>query len=71
MRGGAPGTRETDALEPTCLVERVDAVCLAGGSAFGLGRLGAYRYHTKLGMIGRDLLAVAQLPVEAGVQSVA
>ncbi len=36
VRGGAPGTRETDALEPTCLVERVDAVCLAGGSAFGL-----------------------------------
>lgn len=36
VRGGAPGTRETDALNPTCLVERVDALVLTGGSAFGL-----------------------------------
>ena len=36
VRGSAPGTRETDLLSPTALVERVNAVCLAGGSAFGL-----------------------------------
>ena len=36
VRGGAPGTRETDALKPTCLVEHVDAIVLSGGSAFGL-----------------------------------
>lgn len=36
MRGGAPGTRESDALDPTCLVDRVDAVVLSGGSVFGL-----------------------------------
>ncbi len=36
VRGGAPGTRETDALNPTCLVAAVDAVVLSGGSAFGL-----------------------------------
>ena len=36
VRGGAPGTRETDALDPTCLVETADAVVLSGGSAFGL-----------------------------------
>ncbi len=36
VRGGAPGTRETDALDPTCHVDRVDAVVLSGGSAFGL-----------------------------------
>lgn len=36
VRGSAPGTRETDLLAPTALVERVNAVCLAGGSAFGL-----------------------------------
>jgi L-aminopeptidase/D-esterase-like protein len=36
VRGGAPGTRETDSLDPTCLVDRVDAVVLSGGSAFGL-----------------------------------
>lgn len=36
VRGGAPGTRETELLRPTCLVERIDAICLSGGSAFGL-----------------------------------
>jgi L-aminopeptidase/D-esterase-like protein len=36
VRGGAPGTHETDALDPSALVERVDAVVLSGGSAFGL-----------------------------------
>jgi L-aminopeptidase/D-esterase-like protein len=35
-RGGAPGTRETDLLDPTNTVRFVDAVLLAGGSAFGL-----------------------------------
>lgn len=36
VRGGAPGTRETDLLRPDCLVDAVDALVLAGGSAFGL-----------------------------------
>jgi L-aminopeptidase/D-esterase-like protein len=36
VRGSAPGTRETDLLSPTALVERINAICLAGGSAFGL-----------------------------------
>jgi L-aminopeptidase/D-esterase-like protein len=36
VRGGAPGTRETDLLSPLNLVDRVHAVVLAGGSAFGL-----------------------------------
>ena len=36
VRGGAPGTREIDVLDPTCLVDRVDAVVMSGGSAFGL-----------------------------------
>lgn len=36
QRGGAPGTRETDLLDPTNLVERVNAIVLSGGSAFGL-----------------------------------
>ncbi len=34
--GGAPGTRETDLLAPSAMVERVHAVCLTGGSAYGL-----------------------------------
>jgi L-aminopeptidase/D-esterase-like protein len=36
QRGGAPGTRETDALRPMHLVDQINAVVLAGGSAFGL-----------------------------------
>ena len=36
VRGGAPGTRETDLLAPGMLVEHVDAIALSGGSAFGL-----------------------------------
>lgn len=36
VRGGGPGTRETDALSPTNLVDRIHAVCLSGGSAYGL-----------------------------------
>ena len=36
VRGGAPGTRETDLLNPTNLVQQVHAIVLAGGSAFGL-----------------------------------
>lgn len=35
-RGGAPGTRETDLLDPANLVQQVHAVCLSGGSAYGL-----------------------------------
>ncbi|GGA07974.1 P1 family peptidase [Neptunicoccus cionae] len=36
VMGGAPGTRETDLLEPDKLVDQIDALVLAGGSAFGL-----------------------------------
>jgi L-aminopeptidase/D-esterase-like protein len=35
-RGGAPGTRETDLLDPANLVQQVHAICLSGGSAYGL-----------------------------------
>ena len=40
VMGGAPGTRETDALAPDRLVQRADAVVLSGGSAFGLDAAG-------------------------------
>ncbi|MEU9475446.1 P1 family peptidase [Streptomyces sp. NPDC048191] len=36
VRGGGPGTKETDALDPRNVVHRVDAVVLTGGSAYGL-----------------------------------
>lgn len=45
VRGGAPGTRETDLLDPVNLVQRAHAVLLAGGSAFGLDAAsGVVRY---------------------------
>jgi L-aminopeptidase/D-esterase-like protein len=53
VRGGAPGTRETDLLQATNLVEKVHAVVLAGGSAFGLDAAsGVMRYleENKIGM---------------------
>ena len=37
VRGAAPGTRETDLLDPRNLVERANAIVLTGGSAYGLG----------------------------------
>ena len=40
VRGGAPGTRETDLLRPGNLVQHVHAIVLAGGSAFGLDAAG-------------------------------
>lgn len=36
VRGGGPGTRETDALNPSCLVQKVHGLVLSGGSVFGL-----------------------------------
>jgi L-aminopeptidase/D-esterase-like protein len=36
VRGGGPGTRETDALCPDNLVDRIHGICLSGGSAYGL-----------------------------------
>ncbi len=45
QRGGAPGTRETDALRPMHLVQKAHAIMLAGGSAFGLdAATGAMRF---------------------------
>src|SRR5262245_40066691 len=45
VRGGAPGTRETDLLNPINLVQKVHAIVLAGGSAFGLdAATGVVRY---------------------------
>lgn len=40
IRGGGPATRDTDALAPDTMVQTVDAVCLTGGSAYGLDAAG-------------------------------
>lgn len=50
IRGGAPGTRETDLLAPTRTVSSVHAICLAGGSAYGLDAAsGVMRYLEERG----------------------
>jgi L-aminopeptidase/D-esterase-like protein len=51
VRGAAPGTRETDLLRPENTVERVDAVLISGGSAFGLDAAGGVvRYLRERGI---------------------
>ncbi len=51
VRGGAPGTRETDLLAAHNLVEEVSAVLLSGGSAFGLAAAdGVMRWHVERGL---------------------
>jgi len=62
VRGGAPGTRETDLLDPRNLVEKVHAVVLSGGSAFGLDAAsGTVRWLEERG-IGYDT-GVAKVPI--------
>jgi L-aminopeptidase/D-esterase-like protein len=51
VRGGAPGTRETDLLRPGNLVQRAHGVLLSGGSAFGLdAAAGVMRYLEERGV---------------------
>ena len=51
VRGSAPGTRETDLLDPVNTVERVHAIVLSGGSAFGLAAAdGAVRFLAEAGI---------------------
>ena len=52
VRGSAPGTRETDLLDPLNLVEKVHAVMLAGGSAFGLDAAGGVMRYLEEQKIG-------------------
>lgn len=62
QRGGAPGTRETDLLRPLHMVDRVHAILLAGGSAFGLAAAdGVMRYLEEQG-VGVDTGA-AKVPI--------
>lgn len=62
VRGSAPGTRETDLLDPKNLVQQVHAVVLSGGSAFGLDTAtGVVRWLEERG-IGYDV-GVAKVPI--------
>ncbi len=62
VMGGAPGTRETDLLAPDRLVQKVDAIVLSGGSAFGLDAAGAVA--TGLARAGRGhAVGTARVPI--------
>ena len=62
VRGGAPGTRETDLLDPRNTVQQVHAVVLSGGSAFGLdSATGVVRYLEEKG-VGYDV-GIAKVPI--------
>ncbi|MEF7496932.1 P1 family peptidase, partial [Lysinibacillus sphaericus] len=62
VRGSAPGTRETDALDPINEIDRVHGICLSGGSAFGLdAATGVMRFLEEQG-IGVDA-GVAKIPI--------
>ncbi|MGH9349027.1 MAG: P1 family peptidase [Vicinamibacterales bacterium] len=63
QRGGAPGTRETDLLDPLNMVDKVNAVVLAGGSAYGLDAAqGVVRYLEER-KIGWNVGAAGVVPI--------
>lgn len=65
VRGGAPGTRETDLLNPVNYVDKVHAVLLAGGSAFGLDAAAGVMQYLEEQSIGFDV-GVTKVPIVAG-----
>lgn len=62
VRGGAPGTRETDLLDPINLVQKVHAVLLAGGSAFGLDAASGVMHYLEEQKIGFNT-GIAKVPI--------
>lgn len=62
QRGGAPGTREIALLDPTKMVQRVHAILLAGGSAFGLNAAGGVMRYLEEQGVGYDV-GVAKVPI--------
>ena len=65
QRGGAPGTRETDLLDPLNMVDKVNAVVLSGGSAFGLdAATGVVRFLEERGVGWQT--AAGRVPIVAG-----
>ena len=62
VRGSAPGTRETDLLRPMNMVERVQAILLSGGSAFGLNAAGGVMRYLEERGFGQETM-VAKVPI--------
>jgi L-aminopeptidase/D-esterase-like protein len=65
IRGGAPGTRESDLLNPVNLVEKIHAIVLAGGSAFGLDAASGVMQYLEERNIGFDV-QVTRVPIVCG-----
>ncbi len=65
VRGGSPGTRETDLLDPKNLVDKVHAVLLAGGSAFGLDAASGVMKYLEERDIGFDV-QLTKVPIVCG-----
>jgi L-aminopeptidase/D-esterase-like protein len=65
VRGGAPGTRETDLLNPVNMVQKIHAVMLAGGSAFGLDAAAGIMQYLEEKKIGFDV-GVTRVPIVCG-----
>lgn len=65
VRGGAPGTKETDLLDPVNLVDKVHAILLAGGSAFGLDAAAGVMQYLEERSIGFDV-QVTRVPIVCG-----
>src|SRR5690554_1751509 len=55
VRGSAPGTREIELLDPINLVDEVHAICLSGGSAFGLDSASGVMQYLEEKGIGLDV----------------
>lgn len=62
VRGGSPGTRETDLLNPSEMVDKVNAVMLSGGSAFGLDAASGVMEYLENKNIGFDV-TVTKVPI--------
>lgn len=65
VRGGAPGTRETDLLNPINMMEKIHAVLLTGGSAFGLDAAGGIMKYLEEKGVGFDV-GVTKVPIVCG-----
>ena len=65
VRGGAPGTRETDLLKSENYVEKIHGLLLAGGSAYGLDAAAGIMQYLEEKNVGFDV-SVAKVPIVAG-----
>ena len=65
VRGGAPGTRDTDLLNPVNVVEKIHAILLSGGSAFGLNAIGGVQRYLEEKGVGYEMAGV-RVPIVPG-----